>query len=162
MMAAMIAATAGRIAWGAVSDVIFRRDRVRPLILLSLAGAAGSLGMALLLKDSPSWVVFGWSMLLGLTLSGWNGVIMVLSAELGGTELAASVVSVVVTAVGVGFFAGPVAFGYVADHMGYFASWMLVLRGSCVSAFGFLHICWVKERHYGERHEEEERFPGAG
>lgn len=149
LTASMIAATVGRIGWGAASDVVFRGDRVKPLIILSLVGGIGVLGMAFLSKDSPPGAVFLWSMLLGLTLSGWNGVTMVLSAELGGTKLAASVVSIVITAVGFGFLAGPVAFGYVADHQGYFTSWMLVLVSSLISAAGFLRIHWIREKRSG-------------
>ena len=150
MTAAMIAATVGRIGWGAASDVIFRGDRVKPLIILSLAGGISVVGMALLSRNSSHGAVFLWSMLLGVTLSGWNGLVMILSAELGGKARAASTVSIVLTGLGLGFMAGPVVFGFVADHRGYFTSWMLVLASSLMSAAGFLRIYWIREKRSGE------------
>jgi len=177
MTAAMIAATAGRIGWGAASDVIFRGDRVKPLIILSLVGGISAAGMAFLSKNPPSAAVFLWSMLLGVTLSGWNGLVMILSAELGGKARAASAVSIVLTSVGLGFLAGPVAFGFVADHQGYFASWMLVLASSLISVAGFLRIYRMKGRMQGrmqgrikeqingrvrEGHAGARAFPAAG
>ncbi len=155
MTAAMIAATLGRIGWGAASDVIFRGDRVKPLIMLSFVGGISVVGMAISSEMSPPGAVLLWSVLLGLTLSGWNGMIMVLSAELGGTALAASTVSIVLTAVGLGFIAGPVVFGSVADHWGYFTSWMLALGSSLVSASGFLRIYWIRKKRSAETPAEQ-------
>jgi MFS family permease len=59
---------------------------------------------------------------------------------LGGVRLAASVVSVLITVTGLGFLIGPIVFGYVADHMGYFSSWMIVVITSLLSVGGFVHI----------------------
>jgi ACS family hexuronate transporter-like MFS transporter len=144
MTAGMVAAALGRICWGVISDGIFAGDRLKPVIILSLVGAVSAAGMAALSPASSTTLVFFWSILLGFSISGWNAMIMVLSAELGGAELAASVVSVVITVIGVGYLIGPIAFGYVADHAGYFASWLLVVVATLFSLGGFLRIYMKK------------------
>jgi sugar phosphate permease len=140
MTASMITAALGRVTWGVVSDRIFRGDRLKPVIIMSLIGAVSALGMGLLSRSSPVWLAFFWSILLGFSLSGWNAIVMVLSAELGGLKLAASVVSVLITVIGIGFLIGPIVFGYVADHAGYFSSWLVVVIASLVSVGGFVYI----------------------
>ncbi len=140
MTAGMIAAALGRICWGMISDGIFAGDRLKPVIILSFVGAVSAAGMAALSPASSLTLVFFWSILLGFSINGWNAMIMVLSAELGGMELAASVVSVVITVIGVGYLIGPIVFGYVADHAGYFASWMLVVAATLFSLGGFVRI----------------------
>jgi MFS family permease len=140
MTASMITAALGRVTWGVVSDRIFRGDRLKPVIIMSLIGAVSALGMGLLSPGASVRLAFFWSILLGFSLSGWNAIVMVLSAELGGLQLAASVVSVLITVIGIGFLVGPIVFGYVADHAGYFSSWLVVMVTSLVSVGGFLYI----------------------
>ena len=140
MTAGMMAAAIGRISWGVVSDRVFGGDRLTPVIIMSVIGAVSTTGVALLSPGSSAWPAFFWSILLGFSLSGWNGMVMVLSAELGGITLAASVVSVLITVTGLGFLVGPIVFGYVADHLGYFSSWMIVVITSLFSVGGFVHI----------------------
>ncbi len=152
MMAGMIAAAVGRISWGVVSDRMFGGDRLTPVIIMSLIGAVSAMGMALLSPGSSPWPAFFWSILLGFSLSGWTAMVMVLSAELGGVKLAASVVSVLITVIGLGFLIGPIVFGYVADHMGYFSSWMIVVITSLLSVGGFVHIDALHRNH--ERSKE--------
>jgi MFS transporter, ACS family, hexuronate transporter len=156
MTAGMIAAALGRICWGVISDGIFAGDRLKPVIILSLVGAVSAAGMAALSPASSLALVFFWSILLGFSISGWNAMIMVLSAELGGAKLAASVVSVVITVIGVGYLIGPIAFGYVADQAGYFASWMLVVVATLISLGGFVHIYRKK---YGSDGSDEPESP---
>ena len=140
MTVSMIAAAVGRVSWGVVSDRLFGGDRLRPVIIMSLVGAVSALGMALLSPGSSAVPAFFWSVLLGFSLSGWTGMLMVLSAELGGIRLAASVVSVLITVTGLGFLVGPIVFGYVADHLGYFSSWLIVVITSLLSLGGFVRI----------------------
>lgn len=143
---AMVAASVGRIGWGMLSDLTFRGDRLMPIVLLSLIGGLSSMGMGLLIPHSSLWLAFFWSALIGLTLSGWNPVVMVLLAEFGGVELAASVQSIGLTFTGAGFALGPIIFGYTADHLGYFISWMIVMTFSFVSTLGFFYLWYKKYR----------------
>lgn len=85
-----------------------------------------------------------WSALLGLTFNGWNAIAMVLFAEIGGVELAASVQSVGLTTVFLGFLAGPILFGYTADHFGYFNGWMLVMVFSFISTSGLCYLSYKR------------------
>jgi len=140
MTASMVAATLGRVVWGLVSDRVFREDRIKPIIIISSVGALSTLGIALLTPLSSRLLAYIFSALQGFSLSGWNALVMVLAAELGGAKLAASVVSVVITVVGIGFLVGPIVFGYVADHLGYFTSWMGVFAASLISIVGFTYL----------------------
>ena len=140
MTASMVAATLGRVVWGLVSDRVFREDRIKPIIIISSVGALSTLGIALLTPLSSHLLAYIFSALQGFSLSGWNALVMVLAAELGGAKLAASVVSVVITVVGIGFLVGPIVFGYVADHLGYFTSWMGVFAASLISIVGFTYL----------------------
>ncbi len=149
---AMVAATVGRIGWGMLSDYAFQGDRIKPMVLLSSIGALSALGIGLLNPNVPLWITFFWSALLGLTLNGWNAVVMLLFAEIGGLELAASVQSIGMASVGVGFLLGPILFGYAADTFGYFIGWMAVMFFAFISAGGFFYLSFRKA---GELREQE-------
>jgi ACS family hexuronate transporter-like MFS transporter len=156
---AMVAATVGRIGWGMVSDRAFRGDRLKPMALLSFIGALSALGIGLLNPGAPLWMALFWSAFLGLTLNGWNAVVMLLFAEIGGLELAASVQSIGMSSVGVGFVLGPILFGYTADQFGYVAGWMVVALFALIGAGGFFYL---SRRKAGEWGEYERLDPVAG
>lgn len=156
---AMVAATAGRVGWGMLSDHAFRGDRLKPIFILSFIGALSALGIGLLSPKASLWLAFFWSALLGLTLNGWNAIVMLLFAEIGGLELAASVQSIGMTSAGVGFLVGPILFGYTADHFGYFASWMVVVFFAFISAGGFFYL-WCRKA--GELGGQEQPNPITG
>ncbi len=147
MTASMIAAAVGRVSWGMMSDRLFAGDRLQPVIIVSVLGAVSALGTALLTPSSALGLIFFWSILLGFSLSGWNGLVMVLSAELGGRQRAASVVSVVITVLGMGFLSGTLVFGIVADHAGYFPSWLLVVVTSLCSVAGFVRVAALQRQN---------------
>ena len=144
---AMVAATVGRIGWGVLSDRAFQGDRLKPMIILSFLGALSALGLGFMSPQDSLWQAFFWSGLLGLTLNGWNAVVMLLFAEIGGLALAASVQSIGMFLVWVGFLLGPVLFGYTADLFGYFASWMVVVFFALIATGGFFYL-W--RRNTGE------------
>lgn len=103
-------------------------------------GRQCAMGMTLLSPRSSPGTAFFWSILLGFSLSGWSAMVMVLSTELGGVKLAASVFSVMITIIGSGFLIGPIVFGYVADHAGYYSSWLIVVITSLFSVGKFMPI----------------------
>ncbi|MDY6879718.1 MAG: MFS transporter [Thermodesulfobacteriota bacterium] len=140
LTAAMIAGTVGRIGWGVLSDRVFSGDRIRPLIILSVVALIGTLGMAFLNKSSAVWLPFLYSVLMGGTFMGWNGVLITLAAELAGHELAGSIMGILVTIAWTGIIIGPPVFGFIADEMGYYWGWMTVAAFTIIFNIGFIYL----------------------
>ena len=137
---AMIAGTAGRIVWGLISDRVFGGGRIVPLLIVSLIGAASVFSFAMLSNNHSLYIYIILSGVIGFTLMGWNAVIMILAAELAGSELAGSSMGIIATAGWMGMvIAGPL-FGFITDRFNYFAGWMLVTLTLLISAAGFVFI----------------------
>ena len=143
---AMVAGTVGRIGWGIISDRLFAGDRIIPMVILSVIAFIGALGTAFLSKSSPIWLPFFWSILMGGTFIGWNAVLMTLAAELAGTELAGSIMGILITIAWIGIILGPPVFGYIADSSGYYWSWLLIAVLALLSAIGFLYIMQLSKK----------------
>jgi sugar phosphate permease len=142
----MVAGTVGRVAWGVISDRLFDGDRTMPIVILSVIAFIGALGTAFLSKDSPVWLAFLWSALMGGTIMGWNAIVIILAAELAGKELTGSVMGVLITTGYTGQVIGPSVFGYIADRVGYFWGWLLIAVFALLSALGFLYIILSQRR----------------
>ncbi|RJP60008.1 MAG: MFS transporter [Deltaproteobacteria bacterium] len=146
LTAAMIAGSVGRIGWGIISDRLFAGDRMIPIVILSVIAFIGALGTAFLSKGSPLWLSFFWSILMGGTFIGWNAVLITLAAELAGKELAGSIMGILVTIAWIGIIIGPPVFGYIADSVGYYWSWLLIAVLALLSTVGFLYILRLSKR----------------
>jgi sugar phosphate permease len=143
---AMIAGTIGRIGWGIISDRLFAGDRIMPIIILSVIACIGATGTAFLSKGSPLWLPFFWSILMGGTFIGWNAVLITLAAELAGKELAGSIMGILVTITWIGIIISPPIFGYIADSVGYYWSWLLIAVLALLSTVGFLYVMRLSKR----------------
>jgi len=137
---AMVAGTVGRVGWGMVSDRCFHGDRLTPAVILSFLSAIGATGLTFLPPGSSLWLPVFWSFICGVTMIGWNALLIVLFAELAERGREASAVGVGLTTNSLGFLVGPVVFGYVADHLGYLSGWLMLVVSSGVSALGFLRV----------------------
>jgi sugar phosphate permease len=143
---AMIAGTIGRIGWGIISDRLFAGDRIMPIIILSVIACIGATGTAFLSKGSPLWLPFFWSILMGGTFIGWNAVLITLAAELAGKELAGSIMGILLTITWIGIIISPLIFGYIADSVGYYWSWLLIAVLALLSTVGFLYVMRLSKR----------------
>jgi len=119
---AQTCAVGGRIVWGRLSDSVFRGDRAWPLVCIAaiLATAAYALphvGPG----DVVVLVLVGGA--LGISAAGWNGVFATALAEIGGSELAGSVLGLGLTFIFLSLAAAPSLFGALADHTSLQTAW---------------------------------------
>ena len=142
LAAAFIGAIVGRLGWGLVSDRYFRGDRLIPLaVICVLAGIAA--GMLAFLTAGALLPLFFASVLLGLTASGWNGLMAAALSEIGGTERAASALGLGLTAIFAASAIAPSAFGLVVDRSSLGGAWAGVAVLSFVAT---TPVLWLRAR----------------
>ncbi len=119
--------TAGRLAWGWLSDRRFGADRVRPLAL----AAACATGVVVTVTLLPAWTPLpsiaaaGVAALAGFTLLGWNGLYVTLLSETA-REAAAVMLGVSLTLLYVFTTVTPPLFGWAVQRAGgrYAVAWL--------------------------------------
>jgi predicted MFS family arabinose efflux permease len=116
----------GRVIWGAASDHSGDKRKV-----LSLIGILSSLFLVLLslspFFSMPYLLMAAITIILGFTISGWNGIFQAAIIEYGGEKTAAvsSGVSLTFTYLGIFFF--PLFFGWTKDLFSSFSiSWVIL------------------------------------
>jgi sugar phosphate permease len=131
----MIGGAAGRIFWGVVSDLFFRGSRRRVLIIISVIAVVSVTILALWPATWPRWIFLPVVIALGTSSWGWNALVFALVAETSeGTKTATSVG--LATAFGwFGISLGPLGFGTVTDHWGYFYAWIFLAICCMLSLF---------------------------
>jgi MFS family permease len=119
---AQICAVAGRIVWGRLSDAVFHGDRAWPLVCIAAILATAAY---VLPHVGPGDVVVlalvGGA--LGISAAGWNGVFATAMAEIGGAELAGSVLGLGLTFIFLSLAAAPSLFGALADRTSLQLAW---------------------------------------
>jgi len=136
---AFVTAICGRLGWGYLSDRYLGGDRLIPLAVICVLAAVGTAMLALLGAGAvvPLFVA---SALLGLTASGWNGLMAAALSEVGGTERAASALGLGLTAMFAASAAGPSLFGALADHTSLAAAWAIL---SAIVLLGVIPPIWL-------------------
>ena len=81
---------------------------------------------------------------------GWNAVFITLAAELAGKELAGSIMGILMTFAWIGMIIGSPVFGYIADSIGYYWSWLLIAVFALLCALAFLYIMRLSKRRNQE------------
>ncbi len=133
LAAAFVASICGRLGWGYLSDHACGGDRLVPLAIICVFAAIAA-GMLAFLTPGAVGPLFFASALLGLTASGWNGLMAAALSEVGGTERAASALGLGLTAIFAASAIGPPVFGLVADHTSLNRAW------AGISAITFLAV----------------------
>ncbi|HEY8394825.1 MAG TPA: MFS transporter [Thermaerobacter sp.] len=124
---------AGRLAWGWLSDRVYRGERTRPLAVVAICGAAVSAGLALLARFTGAGaggslspgvaLLVAMAFAAGFTCLGWNGLYTTLVAEQAGIR-SASVLGLSMTVLYVATMLAPPAFGHVVELAGdYSVAW---------------------------------------
>jgi len=129
-----LAAIAGRLSWGWLSDRLFAGSRALPLATVCVLVALTALGAASVGVATPVWVAALLSFALGFTAEGWLGVSVIGFAEIGGEERSGSALGVGLTWTLLAAFATPAVFGALAQAYGFDVAWRLL---------AFLQICGV-------------------
>ncbi len=122
-----VAGSIGRVAWGTISDTLFKGSRFAVMLLLTILAFSGTLAMAFFETTTPLWVMIPVIFILGLTVTGFNGVWMNIATELTPPDKAglASGVSLTIGSMGVVIF--PPIFGLAVDLSGNFSlAWLLM------------------------------------
>jgi MFS family permease len=142
LAAAFIGAIGGRLSWGFVSDRYFGGDRLVPLaVICVLAGIAA--GMLALLTAGAVGPFFFASALLGLTASGWNGLMAAALSEVGGTERAASALGLGLTGIFAASAVAPSVFGLAVDRTSLHWAWAGIAVLSFVAT---APVLWLRAR----------------
>lgn len=136
---ALLAAAAGRVAWGVIADRFFAQARGRCLALVMTLTALAAGALALLPTDAAPWVAGLIGLLYGFCAMGWQGLLMVVIAESVGIALAGTAVGLLINVAWIGFVVGPAVFGALADGPGYAAAWASVASVSALCAL----ILWL-------------------
>jgi len=122
----MISGAAGRILWGVVSDRMFSGSRKPVLMLICGVGIVSVTLLALWVSTWPHWLFIPVVIGIGVSSWGWNGIYLVLVAELSDRTRTATSVGFGVTLSWFGFSLGPAWFGSMTDQFGYCYAWLSV------------------------------------
>ncbi|MDQ0340829.1 MFS family permease [Caldalkalibacillus uzonensis] len=88
----------------------------------------------------PAYLIIVISILLGFTISGWNGVYQASIIEIGGEKMAAVSSSISFTFTYTGIFIFPLFFGWLNDLISnYFVSWIVLSFTMFFSVFFMIH-----------------------
>ena len=118
-----LAAIAGRLSWGWLSDHLFKGSRALPLATVCVLVAIIAVGVAAIGPGTPVWIATALSIALGFTAEGWLGVSVIGFAEIGGEEHSGSALGVGLTWTLLAGFATPAIFGAIAQAYGFDVAW---------------------------------------
>jgi ACS family hexuronate transporter-like MFS transporter len=123
---AQVGGTAGRIAWGLISDGSFGGRR-RPGIVGSALIGAGAYGLFALGGALPLPIATLLALVAGVGAFGWVGLYFALVAEIGGSRHAGLLTGVATGFAWSGTLIGPLGFGLVLQATGgYTVPWLLL------------------------------------
>jgi MFS transporter, ACS family, hexuronate transporter len=114
-----VAAAAGRLGWGWVSDHVFGGNRTLPLAVVCVLVALVALGVSGVGAETSPWVGALLAIALGFTAEGWLGVSLIGFAEIGGEEHSGSALGLGLTWTLLAAILTPPAFGAVAQIQGF-------------------------------------------
>ncbi len=121
-----VAAIAGRLTWGWLSDHVFHGSRALPLAVICVLVALVALGIAAIGGATPSWIATALACALGFTAESWLGVSIIGFAEIGGEEHSGSALGVALTWTLLAAFLTPTIFGALVEAHGYGFAWRAV------------------------------------
>jgi sugar phosphate permease len=120
----MISGAVGRIIWGIVSDRLFNGRRKPVLMIISLLATLTVTILAFWGIDWPKQLFIPVVIGIGLALAGWNSIALVFVAEISPSNKTATYIGLASTITWFGLSIGPIAFGSITDHLGYFTAWI--------------------------------------
>jgi MFS family permease len=118
-----LAAIAGRLAWGWISDHLFGGSRALPLVVVCVLVALVAFGMGEIGPGTPPWVAAVLAATLGFNAEGWFGVSIIGFAEIGGEEHSGSALGVGLTWTLLAAMVTPPIFGAIVQAHGFDVAW---------------------------------------
>ena len=112
---AYMSSVAGRILWGAASDFLFGSRRIAVMTVMGVLCTAGLIGTSLLGPGTPTAVLVGLSIFLGLTTFSWGGVYTVAIIEMIGTTNTGAIFGAMQTLMRILGIPMPALFGLLVD-----------------------------------------------
>jgi Arabinose efflux permease len=134
--------TLGRIIWGSISDVYFRKNRHKIILMIGFIAAATCIILGLLPVETHYIIVAVVAAVFGFTAMGYNAVFLTFIGEMAGPENAGQAIGVSVTIAYCGIVIGPPAFGLTADILGYKYAWV-IFGGIFAMALAFTFMATV-------------------
>lgn len=119
----------GRVAWGMISDNLFKGKRIIVLVIIAAISILMSIAISQLPVGTPFWVMVPITILFGFCISGFNGIWMNAATELVPIERAGIASGFSLTLGSWGVIVGPPLFGYIVDKTGTFTFGWLFLAG---------------------------------
>ncbi len=119
--------TAGRVAWGYISDRALKGNRKKTLSLIGTIAALVFVSFLFLTPDSPNIIIYFLAGAGGFSILGYNAVYLTLIGELAGEENTgiSSGLSISITHAGI-LLVNPL-FGYLVDTLGtFYYSWLFL------------------------------------
>ncbi len=136
----------GRPVWGRISDTVFRGDRTKALISVGtiMGGMYIAIGSAIYYPFVSTIVLYGVSLLLGLSVLSWFSMAYIAAGELAGSERTGIPTGLILLVTRLGMPLGPLLFGILADLTGgYRASWLVF--GAVIVAVTALLGVWGRD-----------------
>jgi MFS transporter, ACS family, hexuronate transporter len=118
-----LAAIAGRLAWGWISDHLFGGSRTLPLVVVCVFVALVAFAMGEVGPETPEWLAAVLAAALGFNAEGWFGVSIIGFAEIGGEEHSGSALGVGLTWTLLAAMVTPPIFGAIVQAHGFDAAW---------------------------------------
>ena len=133
--------TAGRMAWGWVSDHLVGGDRLKPLTAVALCGAGAVAAISALSLYNPISppLVAAVAFAAGFTHLGWNGLYVTLVSELAGAA-SATMLGLSMTLLYVSTMLSPPAFGHLLERFhAYPPAWLMLIMPQ-LAAIGTVRV----------------------
>jgi ACS family hexuronate transporter-like MFS transporter len=123
-------AMVGRIGWGVASDRLFGGRRKIVLMLIGFLSVILLIGLGLMTRQSPLYLLLPILFLSGVCLVGYQGVSYALIGELAGTARTGAALGMMITINAASATVGTPLFGYLVDRTGSYPIAWQVLAGA--------------------------------
>src|SRR5690625_1502187 len=124
---AEIGGSVGRVAWGVISDRLFKGERIIVLLVISVLSAIVSVVVVLIPSNLPFYIVAVIVFVFGISTSGFNGVWMNATTEIVDRAKSGAATGVSITFGSWGVILFPPIFGFIVDTTdSYTIAWLFV------------------------------------
>lgn len=132
-----------RILTGLVSDTLFKSERKPMLVIDGIIAVMATIPFVFFHSSSSFWVVMAASFFFGISIMGWNAIMIALVMKLAGKEQEGVAIGFYFSAVASGIIVFPPLFGLLFDLTGtYKSSWVFII---CSLILAVISVISVKE-----------------